>query len=153
VDFSSDVSKIVIGAQLGYIGSLISPVLTSRKEHLQWIRERKMEEYRDLIDTLRTSIEKIYKARPNVAAMDRKAISDAVYLFSRVIYNRLFVAKEVGRKHLQEEWEKIVQLVYWEPGDVHAESGNVVYSVTALSQLATGLERRVVEMAHRDLRI
>jgi len=122
---------------------------------MQWVLDNKRQEYRDLSDALFQATEEIIKERPNIAAGVSPALLEAVWKGQRSVRDRIFVAREIQRVGLDEDWDLICKLALWEP----IEQKLVVkgtprsYSINQIVELRKDLHEKLHALIRRDLRI
>ena len=122
---------------------------------MQWVLDNKRQEYRDLSDALFQATEEIIKERPNIAAGVSPALLEAVWKGQRSVRDRIFVAREIQREGLDEDWDLICKLALWEP----IEQKLVVkgtprsYSINQIVELRKDLHEKLHALIRRDLRI
>lgn len=102
----------VIGPLLGvFLGSW----LTTKNERKHWIADNKRAEYRMLLTTLSNAASKILRTEGNpinvLSPRDQREVSAAAERSANVIYNRLFIAREVEKLNVMERWNKALSAV------------------------------------------
>lgn len=94
------------------VGVLIGGYITTRTQRKQWIRDNKRTEYRELLTTIADAGGKFvvfYGTYPIVAnPSEQFAIGETARTSVDVIYNRLFIAKEIEELEIQRRWENAI---------------------------------------------
>jgi hypothetical protein len=91
------------------VGICIGAYLTTLNQKRQWIRDNKRTEYRELLTAIGDAAGKyvLYYGKDHVVvtSSEQREIWETTRATLSVIYNRLFVAKEVEGLHIQRRWE------------------------------------------------
>jgi hypothetical protein len=143
-----------IGPLVGVlIGVLLTPWITWRWQHKQWSLDNKKLEYRELVDGLFQATEEIIKARPNVGAGWNQAVTNAAWGGTRLVQNRIFIARSIRDASVPADWYNIVNVAQWEPGEPKIEVNGQQYSYTtnAISILRNNLEQKLLAIIQTDL--
>jgi hypothetical protein len=94
------------------VGVLIGGYITTRTQKKQWVRDNKRTEYRELLTTIADAGGKFvvfYGMVPVVATPSEQfSIGETARTSVDVIYNRLFVAKEIEELGIQRRWENAI---------------------------------------------
>jgi hypothetical protein len=95
-----------------FVGIWIGVYLSTRTQKRQWIRDNKRIEYRELLTAIADAGGKLvvhYGMEPFVADPSAQfAIGETARMSVDVIYNRLFIAKEIEELHIQPRWEDAI---------------------------------------------
>jgi len=98
-----------------FAGIWIGVYLSTRTQKRQWIRDNKRLEYRELLTALADAMGKLvlyYRRKPFVSIPGAESdISETITATVGVIYNRLFIAKEVVELNLLHRWQETVTLL------------------------------------------
>jgi hypothetical protein len=143
------------GAVYALIGVALGGWITWYSQHRHWVLDNKKQEYRELIDGLFRATEEIVKARPNVSSGWNEGVINAAWSGTRLLQNRIFVARTILGSGVREDWQKIVNVAQWEPGEPEIDIGGKQYSYTpgAISLLRNALEQKLLAIVQRDLRL
>ncbi|HXA76968.1 MAG TPA: hypothetical protein VNV41_07515 [Candidatus Acidoferrales bacterium] len=144
----------VIGPLVGVvIGALLTPWISWRWQHRQWVMDNKKQEYRDLLDGLIQASEGIIRARPNASGELTTELLNAVWLGRRVIRDRIFVARTINSRGINEDWDVIGKLAVWEAGEEKMKIGerSWQYTVNAIVILRNELDEKLRAIIQQDL--
>jgi hypothetical protein len=143
-----------IGPLVGVvIGAILAPWVGWRWQHRQWSLDNKKQEYRELLDGLFRATEEIVKARPNASTGWNEAVTSAAWSGTRLVKNRIFVARPLRNSGIPEDWEKIVNVAQWESIEPKIEVDGKQYSYTtgAIFLLRNNLEQKLLGIIQKDL--
>jgi hypothetical protein len=94
------------------VGVIIGGYLSTRNQKRHWIPDNKRTEYRELLTTIADAGGKFvvfYGIAPVVASPEEQfAIGETARTSVDVIYNRLFIAKEIEELCVQKRWENAI---------------------------------------------
>jgi hypothetical protein len=97
------------------VGVVIGGYITTQTQKRHWILDNKRAEYRELLTTIADAGGKFvvhYGVEPFVAsAATQFAIGETARTSVDVIYNRLFIAREVQELGIQRRWEDAIALL------------------------------------------
>jgi hypothetical protein len=136
-------------------GVALGALLSRWNDHRRWVLDNRKLEYRELIDGIFRSTEKIRGARQTVSDPITTAVTDAVFDGSRLIRNRLFTASSIRRAGIASDWEDISRVALWEPGEPIAsvDGQEYKYTQTAIAILRKRIEHKLTHLARADLGI
>lgn len=145
----------VLPAVYALSGVALGGWITWRSQRKHWVRDNKKQEYRDLLDGLFRATEEIIKARPNVSAALSQALVDATWSGTRLVQNRIFVARRIREGGIVQVWQKIVSIAIWEPTDpkIRVNGEEYAYTTGAISLLRGVLEEKLLAIIQKDLGI
>ena len=107
------VSTIILGvwAAVGpLVGVRYGDELSQRATRRQWLADERTKEWRELLGTLTSSMTTIIQCRQGERTTEmRKEDLRASVAAGEVLSNRLFIAKEVRRRQLQDRWREAVE--------------------------------------------
>lgn len=137
------------------VGALLTPWITWRWQHRQWSLDNRKQEYRELLDGLHRATEEIIRQRPNAAAGWNPRVADAAWIGTRLVQNRIFIARAIRSSQIPEDWQKIVNVAQWESGEPKIRIGEheYLYTTGAICLLRASLEEKLLEIAKRDLHL
>ena len=95
------------------IGVFAGGYITNRNQRKFWVLDNKRAEYRKLLTTLSecaSQVVRVYGRMQQVemAKSDHALLAKAATKSANVIYNRLFIAREVQRLNVMERWQNTV---------------------------------------------
>lgn len=137
------------------LGVIIGGWISWRNQHRQWVSDNKAREYRELIDGLFASTEKILQARPNAGSPITDSLSDAVWNGTRLTQNRIFTLCAIKDAGIDEDWQKISNLALWNPGELKIKVKGSEYGYThgIIVILRKDLENKLLALAQKDLKV
>ena len=143
---------VVIGA---LIGALLTPWISWFWQHKQWKLDHKKQEYRELVDGLFQATEEIIRARPEGRAGWNQAVTNAAWSGTRLVQNRIFIAREIRDNGIPDDWQQIVNVAQWEPGEpkIKVNAQEYQYTVGAISILRRNIETKLLGIAQKDLKL
>lgn len=135
------------------LGVIVGGWISWRNQHRQWVKDNKAREYRELIDGLFTSTEKILQARPTAETPVTDPLADAVWNGTRLTQNRLFTLQAIQRAGVDEDWQKISNVALWNPGELRIKVKENEYGYThgIVAILRKDLETKLLALAQKDL--
>jgi hypothetical protein len=144
-----------IGPLVGVvIGAILVPWVSWRWQHKQWSLDNKKQEYRELLDGLFLAIEEIVKARPSAITSGIEA-AKAVQSGTRLVQNRIFVARSLRNAGIPEDWRKIVNLSLWELQEptIEVKGKSYMYPPGAISLFGNELLEKLLVTIQQDLKL
>jgi hypothetical protein len=92
----------------GILGILVGHVLTRSSQQKQWLRERKLEEFRDLLSALANYFTEEIALESNGRAegtKDREKLDELKTILFRVMRSRIFIAHDIEMRDLEGRWQ------------------------------------------------
>ena len=113
----SDWSSLVGGLGIGsLIGGLVQQYFSARQRHREWVRDNKKAEWRELIDQIDVSLNRMTVAfsKPLLREAQEAAEITAAYMSAmgigtKVMRDRVFVANRMKKSGVIKKWEELVQ--------------------------------------------
>ena len=96
---------VVVGAGLTYL-------LGRSKEHEQWLRDNRKQEYRELLSSISDAYLNMVKTKPGIG-WEKEAHLRAEQLKSdafRVLHDRIFIAQEIKDADIMNQWLYVINL-------------------------------------------
>jgi hypothetical protein len=134
-------------------GVWIASRLTSSREHRRWISDNKKLEWRELIDQMHESFNRIqyaYISPPGVyeASDDSFDPRAGIQAGERVLRNRIFIADTLLRHGITEHWE---QLRNHTQKLLRSNSGSDLHELEMFLKQRMAFEAKLLEAARVDL--
>ena len=104
------VGLVIWGAVAPFLGIFLGNVLTRSSEREQWIKDKRNEEWRELLTALAESLRvhlRMYPGRP-LGQDDQREILNVSEACFRAIRDRIFIAADVRKLNLENWWSAAV---------------------------------------------
>jgi len=145
----------VMPAVYSLAGVLVGGWISRQSQHRQWVHDNKAREYRELLDGLFTSTERILKARPTAETQITDSLADAVWEGTRLTQNRIFILRAIQGEGIDKDWQKISNVALWNPGElkIKVEDKEWGYTQGIIIILRKDLETKILALTQKDLRL
>jgi hypothetical protein len=145
-------SLSVISLIVGLFGVFLGQMLSRANEHYRWRLDRKMEEYRDLIDLLYDAITVVEKERPGLELpKDPQLLNNKIQELARSFADRIFIADQLRKSGAYDQWSEMKNMIYYDPELRDMTPQNLRYSREGLRLKETELRAKLIDLAKRDI--
>jgi hypothetical protein len=137
---SFGVFERALGPLIGVaVGAFLTALLTRRSQFNQWLRDRKLQEYTELLDVLLERKEAILWGKSNmgveVLSPQQQADETRKYLaVSKTFQNRLFIDKSLRKLQVLEKWSETER-------EASDDTSSYVQCETKLNQLIDAIRK------------
>ena len=123
------------------IGICIGAYLTTRTQKRQWVRDNKRVEYRELLTAIGDATSKLLVLAGREPVVlgpgEQSERFEVVRLTLGIIYNRLFIAKEIKELNIQHRWQEGV--------DALKIRHDVAFFATSMDGIMDDIRKRALE--------
>lgn len=136
-------------------GIVIGGLLTSFLNRLNWHKDNRKLEYKELVDGLGERVEQILKARPdrNKKSADLAGLNRAVNSGFGLIRTRVFIRRRRLKK-VESAWTQIQRCAQWDADDVQTDPKVplIPYDQMKLETIWRNVEREMIGMCRADMK-
>jgi hypothetical protein len=155
-DWSSLVGGLGIGS---LIGGLVQQYFSAKQRHREWVRDSKKAEWRELIDQIDVSLNRMTVAfsKPLLREAKEAAEMTAAYMSAmgigrKVVRDRIFIADTIRQSDIVKKWEELIQYVC-SVDDPPDPKKTAVPTKSGYDQKAIALQDELIRVSREDLGI
>jgi hypothetical protein len=139
------------------LGSVVSHVLTTRSQHRSWVNDNKKAEWRELIDGLNESIERMgYAFERGVARAASDPLLDwrsAMGAGNRVVRGRIFIADVIKKQGIVKAWDELMHYVYSIDNPRARGQQGGMPTLNGYNMMAVALQDKIIQVSREDIGI
>ena len=151
---------ITVAGALGLgalLGSIVTHVLTMRGQHRVWINDNKKAEWRELIDGLNESIERMgYAFEHGVARVASDPLLNwvgALGAGNRVVRGRIFIADVIEKRGIVKAWDELMGYVLSSDNPRTPGQHGGMPTLNGYNIKAIALQDQIIRVSREDLGI
>jgi hypothetical protein len=137
------------------VGNVVSYFLTSRQQRRVWLQDNKKAEWRELIQSLNDSMERMgYAFEVNVARPATDPLLDwrgAAGAGNRAVRSRIFISDVLERSGIVKEWDSLLTYVWSRDNPRSPRQHGGLPTMNGYNQLAVALQDHIIRVSKEDL--